>query len=144
MNIRIPSDFISSHSLSILFSKIVSFVKSGEGKISVPDLLSILNFPIDVQMKIRKARGPLEAKCNGLICKASNKGKKVEENIPGSGGTVGIILHEDFSCEFKLGSFGRSIVIGKIKGLTANIAGPFNPDVDQIRIILPDFVDLEI
>jgi hypothetical protein len=116
------------------------------GKVPLFQLLAILNFPPEVNSKILEQRGPLEVKCNGMACSASNVGSKIKENLPGSFGTLGIIVSQEFSCQFDIGTnpAGKTLVIDKIKGLYADIPGPINPDVNKITVRMPNYVKLEI
>lgn len=144
MDYTIPSQNINSAALARLFKKVQEIVKKKGGTIQITDMLSMLNFPPAVAKRISTARGPLIVSYAKGKYKATNSGKKIEENIPGSSGALGIIIHEHFSCEFTLDKLKKKLVIDKIKGLDADVPGPFNPDVDKIVIELPRHVKLEL
>lgn len=143
MEVTIDPNNISEAALTVLFGRIENIVAKKKGTVQLTELLTILNFPQAVNEKIQKARGPLQVQCSGNTCTTKNKGKKVEEDLPGTS-AVGIIIHEDFSCKFTFNKQRRSIVIHDIEGLDADIPGPFNPDVDKITIRLPKHVKLEV
>ena len=60
--------------------------------------------------------------------------------MPGSGGALGIIIHKKFECKFILKS--NSLIIDRIKGLDADIPGPFNPDINRIKIQKPNHIEI--
>jgi len=140
----IPPENIASASLSTLFFAVRQIVTKGGGTIPLTQMLTIINFPPEINERIKKARGPLLVKCYGAYCEATNTGKKIEENIPGAGGWLGIIVKEKFSCKMTLDWAKKILVVKDIKGLDADIPGPFNMDVDTITIRLPNHVKLEL
>jgi hypothetical protein len=89
-------------------------VSQGGGTIQMTDVLAIINFPADVQQRIKDARGPVtvnecSATSDGHKCKATNSGIEVSEDIPGSSCVVGITGKAEFSCTYHVGTAARVI-----------------------------------
>jgi hypothetical protein len=144
MTYTIDPDSINSGLLAHLFLQVAATMQKKTGTIPVTDMLAILNLPEEVNARIRKARGPLTVSYTDGVYVARNRGTQVEENIPGTGGWLGLILHPDFRCEFAIEPEAKTLVIDNITGLDADGPGFFNFDVDRITIRLPRHVELEV
>ena len=101
MKHEIPPENIDPSALMSLFSTIGLIVKMKKGSVQLTQLLSILNFPPEINKKIMQARGPVFVRCNNSTCTATNSGEKIKENLPGTAGTLGIIVE----IEFRWGAF---------------------------------------
>lgn len=146
MEFTIAPANIDPTALSMMFKAIENIIAKQRGMIPLTQLLSILNFPPEINSKIMRARGPLKVLCKNETCTASNIGEKVEENLPGAGSMLGIIIKENFSCEFRIevNDGKKTLTIDEIKGLYADPIGPFNPDVNKITVRMPNYVNLVI
>lgn len=143
-SVTIPPDQIDGAKLRALYDLLLR-TSSGGGTsdLQMTDLLAIVSFPPDVEERIRLARGAVAVReCQTLgprrhRCKATNNGSRVEEDIPGSGGLVGIIIEPAFSCTFEVIEEETRIDVSNITGLIADPVGPFNPPITRIDITVP-------
>ncbi len=148
MDILIPKGNLHPPALKNVLDIAQVIIKNKKGEIQLTTLLSIINFPADVNKRIKRARGNLIVSCNKNKCDASNSGREINEKIPGGNGFVSLMVGELFKCNYHLESSGekrnRKLVIFSIKGLEIDIPGPFNPDVVEITIKEPNYVQLKI
>lgn len=139
MDFTIPQDNIDGKSLTQLYNKILNSLQSTSPmKLEITDILSILNFPDDVEKNIKDKRGDLvffEKKFSPMkiTIKIKNEGGKISQNLPGTS-ALGIIIHTKFHCKIILDKLQQIIIIDNIEGLDADIPGPINPDIDKIII----------
>lgn len=139
-------DSITTSELDAIFNMFVAVSEgAGGGTIQMTDLLDIINFPDDVRQRIKNARGPVtvsecSAVTGGQTCKANNTGTKVTEELPGTGGLIGIIIQESFSCSYELTIATQRLKIDQIAGLNIDLPGPLNPGVDTVEIVVPSKV----
>ncbi len=140
---QIDPNQISQQKLNELFETISPIACGGTGgTIQMTDLLAIVSFPPEVQQRIRNARGPVRiSNCTSSSavcqCSAANNGQQVEENIPGAGGAIGIIIEEQFTCRFTVHRSSMTVDVTDIRGLRIDLLGPVNPAVDRILIEVP-------
>jgi hypothetical protein len=138
----IPKMFIYPEPMYEFYNEINKIAFSGGGTIPLPSLISILNFEDDVEKRINEARGPVLITTIHSELRATNQGKKVTENIPGTGTTIGIIVEEYFSCRFRITKIELRIDVFDITGLKLDLLGPKNPDIRKIIFKLPNHVEL--
>ena len=148
MEIIIPKANLFEPALKEVLDLAQNILLKEKGQIQLTKLLAIINFPPEVNTRIQKARGNVKVECNKGKCIAFNKGKEVNENIPGGNGFVSLSVDEDFKCNFsfvqKDGDKNRHLIINVLEGLEVDLPGPINPDVVKIIIKEPNFVMLEI
>jgi len=105
-------------------------------------LLRVLNFPPDVAQRINDARGDVNVTCpSSTKGSFSNKGKKINENVPGAGRALAIELSENVSGDMELSP--DQIMLDNLKGITADGPGPFNFDLDAITVT-SGIVDIDL
>jgi len=148
MEIELPKANLFPPALKGAISTVEEIIRKEGGKIKLTDLLTIINFPTEVNLRIKKARGDVDVECKKDVCTATNSGDKINEGIPGTNGFANLVVEKNFSCSFILSGSKeeetRKLEINSIEGLEIDIPGPFNPDVTRIIIKEPNYVKLEI
>ena len=141
MDFEIPKGEIFPESLKQLFDRVVQIDRANGGSMELTALLAIMDFPNDVGDRMRRARGKVVARKNGAELRVVNDGKQIEEALPGLS-IVSLIIAPKLTCSLKVDTSVETLWIKEIEGLTVNIPGPVNPDLDAVKITLPNIVVL--
>ena len=110
---------------------------SGQGELTMTELLKIVGFDREVNERIRKARGSVKLQFkkdgNGT---ATNVGIKIEEDLPGTGGFLSLILETAFRCQIEI--YQNAVYLSAIVGLFANPAILPRMAINRIEIVMPN------
>jgi hypothetical protein len=141
----IDPDQIDEHSLGALILTLNQIASSknnngefsGQNELTMTELLKIVGFDREVNERIRKARGSvkLRFKKDGTGS-AVNDGVKIEEDLPGTGGFLSLILETAFRCQIEI--YQNAVYLSAIVGLFAN--PPILPRmaINRIEIMTPN------
>jgi hypothetical protein len=119
---------------SLLIAQIQALAEQGGGKLTVPELLDILNFPPEVNDRINKARGDVNLVCpDSTSGRFTNTGKQISEDIPGTLSALGIILQPEVTGNIQVSD--EQLVLKNLEGVVADLPFPFpNVNVSQVTI----------
>jgi hypothetical protein len=111
----------------------------GQGELTMPELLKIVGFDREVNERIRKARGPVKMKFKkDGTGTATNEGIKIEEDLPGTGGFLSLVLEPGFRCQ--VGIYQNAVFLSGIVGLFANPPIVPRMAINEIDIRIPNKV----